>query len=212
MEYKNQLDGFGKEYIEDDPNGYNMQEVEEDLKNIKKDLELQKKIIEEAHKNGYAAEYQEDTKKVVIESDKNFKMSVPVKKNHAFAIINETSEYKKKKKAHEQATYDKLVKTIAKGLNELEENARKQQEKETKKMEELLAEERIAKTPDPYKEMKEEKKTKRDIREKEQTKNDQEETIVKQEHCGQLPIPVNNNEANKSSKSLNSSEYIVEEI
>ena len=92
------------------------------------------------------------------------------------------------------------MKTIAKGLNELEENARKQQEKETKKMEELLAEERIAKTPDPYKEMKEEKKTKRDIREKEQTKNDQEETIVKREPCGQLPIPVNNNEAEQGSE------------
>ena len=127
--------------------------------------ELSNKIKKSAKDAGYDAELSKDQQRVSIKSDK-FRMSVPVKNNHAFAIINETSEYKKKKAHDEQATYDKLVKTTAKDLNE----------------------------------MKEEKKKKRDIEEKEQTKNDQEATIVKREPCGQRPIPVNNNEAEQGSE------------
>ena len=50
-------------------------------------------IINSAKYLGYDAMVARDQKRITIQDDKNFKMSVPVAKNHKVKLINETKKY-----------------------------------------------------------------------------------------------------------------------
>lgn len=188
---ENQVDGLGEKYIDDDPKGYNMQEIEENLK----DLGLQKKIIAEAHENGYGAEYREDIKKVVVESDKNFKMSVPVKKNHAVKFSNVTTEQKEKIKQEE------IKECIDSIIQKSEENERNKQVSEQ-------PHEPRGNLPVPVEEDSE--RSYNESQEYEIINSEEEDS--KGDIYNKNDKEFNNNESEESKNSINSKEYVVEEF
>ena len=193
---KNQVDGLGEEYIDDDPKGYNMQEIKENLK----DLGLRKKIIAEAHENGDGAEYREDIKKVVIESDKNFKMSVPVKKNHAVRFSNVTTEQKEKIKQEEiKECIDSIIRNAVQKSEEDEKN--KQVDKQPYQPRGNL--------PIPVDD--DDKRSDNESQEEYEIINSEKEDS-KDDIYNQNEKESNNNKSKKSQNSINSDEHSIEEI
>ena len=193
---KNQVDGLGEEYIDDDPKGYNMQEIKENLK----DLGLRKKIIAEAHENGDGAEYREDIKKVVIESDKNFKMSVPVKKNHAVRFSNVTTEQKEKIKQEEiKECIDSIIRNAVQKSEKDEKN--KQVDKQPYQPRGNL--------PIPVDD--DDKRSDNESQEEYEIINSEKEDS-KDDIYNQNEKESNNNKSKKSQNSINSDEHSIEEI
>lgn len=193
---ENQIDGLGEEYIDDDPKGYNMQEIKENLK----DLGLRKKIIAEASESGYGAEYREDIKRVVIESDKNFKMSVPVKKNHAVRFSNVTTEQKEKIKQEEiKECIDSIIRNAV----------QKSEGDENKQVGEHPYVPR-GNFPIPV-DNDDDKRSNNESQEEYEIINSEKE-VSKGDIYNQNEKESNNNKSKKSQNSINSDEHSIEEI